>query len=102
MAKRLLMDANLDVAKDALFILGYGVGRRRWSWNPNNRAERNDALFACEMCRELTEAEVRRALELCDNESFHGPQGLGERLLDVASNWPTACLMPLLGIELSR
>jgi Domain of unknown function (DUF4365) len=83
MAKRLLMEADVDVAKDALFILGYGVGRRRWSRNPSNRTERDEEVFAWQMCEELSEAEVRRALELCDDESFHGPQGLGERLSDV-------------------
>ncbi|MEN1706128.1 MAG: DUF4365 domain-containing protein [Planctomycetota bacterium] len=85
MAKRLLsdVDVDVDVAKDALFILGYGVGRQRWSWNPNNQAEKEEERFAREMCEELTEAEIRRTLELCDNESFHGPQGLGERLMDV-------------------
>jgi hypothetical protein len=83
MAKRLLMDADVDVAKDALFMLGYGVCRKLWSWNPSNRMERDEELFAWEMCKELSEAEVRRALVLCDDESFHGPHGLGERLLDV-------------------
>lgn len=83
MAKRLLMDEDVNVAKDALFILGYGVGRRRWSWSPNNRAEREEALFAREICKDLSESEVRRAVELCDDEGFHGPLGLGERLMDV-------------------
>src|SRR5438552_14583118 len=35
------------------------------------------------MCKDLSEGEMRQALELCDDEDFHGPQGLGERLMDV-------------------
>jgi hypothetical protein len=83
LARRLLMDANIDTAKDALFVLGFGVGRVRWSFNPNNREEREVSSFAGTLCRDLTEAEVGLLLELCDDEAFHGPQGLGERLFDV-------------------
>ncbi|HWD29883.1 MAG TPA: DUF4365 domain-containing protein [Rhizomicrobium sp.] len=83
MAKRMLMDHDSDIAKDALFILGYGVGRKRWSWNPQNQAEISQARFAQEICSQLGEAEIRRALELCDDELFHGPDALGERLFDV-------------------
>jgi hypothetical protein len=82
-ARRLLMDSNTDTAKDALFILGYGVGRHRWSWNPNNRDEMEIISFASDLCSDLSEAEIKRLLELCDKETFNGPQGLGERLLDV-------------------
>jgi len=87
-ARRLLMDTNVETAKQALFILGYGVGRGRWSWNPNNREEGEVIAFANILCSDLGEAEVRRLLELCDDEDFHGPQGLGERLFDVIGCCP--------------
>lgn len=83
LARRLLMDDSIDTAKDALHILGFGVGRRRWSWNPNNREESDQSCFAAEVCEDLSEEEIRRLLELCDDEAFHGPRGLGERLSDV-------------------
>jgi hypothetical protein len=82
-ARHLVMDPNVDTAKEALFILGYGVGRRRWSWNPNNQTEAEVSAFACKLCSDLEEGEIRRLLELCDDEAFHGSQGLGERLFDV-------------------
>src|SRR5262245_34394533 len=82
-ARRLLMDANAETAKEALFILGYGVGRRRWSWNPGNSEEGEVSSFAATLCSDLSETEILRLLELCDDEAFHGPRGLGERLFDV-------------------
>jgi hypothetical protein len=82
-ARRLLMDSNTDTAKEALFILGYGVGRQRWSWNPNSREEHAVSSFVCDLCRDLSEREIQRLLEICDDETFHGPKGLGERLFDV-------------------
>lgn len=83
LARRLLSDENKDTAKDALYILGFGVGRKRWSSNPNNQEEAKESLFAAQTCGDLTVAEIRRLLELCDDEGFGGPQGLGERLFDV-------------------
>lgn len=83
LARRLLMDENEQTAKDALHILGFGVGRQRWSWNPNNQEEAGESSFAAQTCRDLTNAEIRRLVELCDDEGFRGPQGLGERLFDV-------------------
>jgi hypothetical protein len=82
-ARRLLKDENVETVKDALFILGFGVGRRRWSWNPNNREEGEIVGFACDLCRNLPVAEIYRLLTLCDEEGFRGPLGLGERLFDV-------------------
>lgn len=84
-ARRLIMDSNVDTAKEALHILGYGVGRRRWSWNPSNCDEAEVSSFACQIYEDLSDDEIRRLLELCDDEAFHGPQGLGERFFDVIS-----------------
>jgi hypothetical protein len=83
LARRLLMDVNADTAKDALFILGYGVGRTRWLTNPNNQNENDISSFASMLCCDLSVVEIHRLLELCDEEDFNGPQGLGERLFDV-------------------
>ena len=82
-ARRLLLDEDSEIAKDALFILGYGVGRRRWSFNPNNRNEGSVVDFASDLCRDLKDAEIQRIIELVDDEDFHGPQALGERCFDV-------------------
>ena len=83
LARRLLLDANADTAKDALFTLGYGVGRKRWSLNPNNEDESGIVSFTSTLCSDLSVVEIHRLLELCDEEAFNGPQGLGERLFDV-------------------
>lgn len=82
-AKQLILDERIETAKDALHVLGFGVGRRRWSWNPNNLEEREIIDYACSLCSDISQNEFERLLELVDDESFHGPQGLGERLLDI-------------------
>lgn len=79
------MDENKETAKDAIFALAFAVGRIRWSFNPNNKEERQIVKFACDLCRNISEAEVRRLVELIDGEHFSGPQGLGERCFDVLS-----------------
>ena len=83
LARKLIMDENEKIAKDALFILGYGVGRLRWSWNPNNIDEKEVIRFATTLCEDLTEIEIQRLIELIDNEFFGGPDALGERCFDV-------------------
>lgn len=82
-ARRFLLDEDIGTAKDALFTLGYAVGRRRWSFNPNNPDEGQVVDFASRLCSEFSEAEIRRCVELVDGEHFSGPQGLGERCFDV-------------------
>lgn len=83
MARRLILDEDIETAKDALDILGYGVGRRRWSWNPNNNNELETISFVSHLCSDLSPQEIRRLVELVDVEYFNGPQGLGERCFDV-------------------
>lgn len=82
-AKRFILDENEETAKDALFMLGYGVGRRRWSWNPSNREECELIEFVSEICADLNEKEICRLIELSDEGPFNGPTGLGERCYDV-------------------
>jgi len=83
LARQLIMDENKKLAKDALFILGYGVGRIRWSWNPNNTDEKEVIRFATTLCEDLTEIEIKRLVKLIDDEFFGGPDALGERCFDV-------------------
>jgi len=64
-------------------MLGYGVGHRRWSWNPNNKEEGEVIGFASQICAGLTPPEIRRLIELCDEGPFNGPTGLGERCYDI-------------------
>ncbi len=83
LARQFLLDGDVETAKDALFTLGYDVGRRRWSWNPTNKEEAEIIGYAAQICSDLSEAEIRRLIELIDDEHFSGPQGLGERCFDV-------------------
>ena len=83
LARRFLLDDDPEIARKALFMLGYGVGRSRWSWNPNNREEKDVIAFTGELCSTLTVPEIERAIALCDDSPFNGPSGLGERCADV-------------------
>jgi hypothetical protein len=82
-ARELLTSENIDLAKDALFILGYGIGRHRWSWNPNNKEEKDIIHYASEICSDLSENEIKRVISLVEGEYWNGPEGLGERAIDV-------------------
>jgi hypothetical protein len=83
LAKRFLLDDDIETAKDALFILGFGVGRKRWSWNPNNKEEAEIISYARQICSDLSSEEICRLVEIVDDEYFSGPKGLGERCFDV-------------------
>ncbi len=82
-SRQLLMSSDKKLAKDALFILGYGVGRQRWSWNPNNKEEKDIIQYAMEICASLTVDEIKRVVNLVEGEYWNGPEGLGERAIDV-------------------
>ncbi|QWU15330.1 protein of unknown function [Paenibacillus sophorae] len=84
-ARELVAHEDNDVKKQALWYLGYCVGRSRWSWNPNNLEEKELMSFAGDICSDISETEIYELLCIVDNESFSGPMGLGERLLDVIS-----------------
>jgi hypothetical protein len=83
LAKMLLLSSDIELAKDALFTLGYGVGRLRWSWNPNNKEKREVIRYAVEICASLSKKEFKRIIELVSGEPWSGPQALGERAFDV-------------------
>ena len=83
LAREFLLDADIETAKKALFILGYAVGRRRWSWNPQNEQEQEIIRYSVDLCSELSDSEIRRLVDLVDGEEFSGPHGLGERGYDV-------------------
>jgi hypothetical protein len=85
LARRLLFDADADVRTQALRTLAYHVGRTRWSWNPKNQQEGELIDYACGLCSDLTENECQRLIERVDDEWFHGPDALGERVLDLLS-----------------
>jgi hypothetical protein len=57
-AKRLLMSSDIELAKDALFLLGFCAGRQRWSWNPNNKEEKEIIKYASEICASLAKDEI--------------------------------------------
>lgn len=83
LARQLLMDENVETAKDALFSLGYAVGRFRWTTNPGNRLDNEAMRVGSSLCQDLDSATIQRLIELIDDEHFSGPQGLGERCFDV-------------------
>jgi hypothetical protein len=86
LAKQFILDEDIEIAKDALFTLGYGVGRIRWSFNPTNKDEVEITQYAAELCSHLNQEEIRKLVELVDNEEeFGGPQSLAERCFDVLS-----------------
>lgn len=101
MARNLLKTDNTDNLKTILFILGYGVGRHRWSWNPKNEDEQKIMGFACDMCSDLTKEEIYKLLSVADNESFHGAHALGERLFDIISCCPDTAV-PVLELVASN
>ena len=82
-ARQLIMDNDIEIAKDALFTLGYSVARSRWSFNPNSVREGEESKYASILCSNLNEAEVERIIRLVDEEHFGGPAALGERCFDV-------------------
>lgn len=96
-AKDLIMDEEIQIAKRALYVLGYGVGRMRWSWNSANIEEQDLINFACEVCENLTENEIHRLIELVDKEHFNGPDALGERCYDVMG-----CCSPDIAIKVLK
>ncbi|MGC4033380.1 MAG: DUF4365 domain-containing protein [Tepidisphaeraceae bacterium] len=77
LARRLLMDESRETASEAMWALGYGVGRSLWSWDPHNLEERKVIDFAHQLCKTLTKEEAKRCLELIDDEPFGGPSSLG-------------------------
>jgi hypothetical protein len=83
LARRLLLDKHRETARAALWTLGYGAGRFRWSWNPNNREEKEQMAYAQSVCATLSAEDLRHLLKLVDDESFQGPRALGERLYDI-------------------
>ena len=84
-AKQLLMSDDEQLCKDALYILGYGYGRMRWSWNPNNKEEKSIINYASQICSELEKEELKQVISLTKGEFWNGPEGLGERAIDVLS-----------------
>ncbi|MCX8793822.1 DUF4365 domain-containing protein [Vibrio parahaemolyticus] len=84
-ARRLIFEESNLVAKEAIHVLGYHVGRNRWSWNPTNRKEMAVIDYAYDLCKDLTYEECLRLIELVDDEPFYGRDALGERVLDIIS-----------------
>ncbi|WP_055668304.1 DUF4365 domain-containing protein [Desnuesiella massiliensis] len=84
-ARHLVRHNSEKLLKEVLWLLGYGAGRSRWSWNPNNSNERDIIDYACEICSSLNQDELYKLLCIIDDEGFHGPMALGERYLDVVS-----------------
>jgi len=83
LAKRFILDEDIETATQSLYSLGYAVGQHHWSWNPSNKDEQDLVGFASSICSNLDRLEIRRLIELCDPGPFNGPNGLGERCYDI-------------------
>lgn len=86
LARRLLMDDEVEIARSALFTLGYGIGRIRWSFNPGCKEDVRVTSMAHDVCSTLTEVEIERCLVLIDGQHFNGLDGMGERCADVLNS----------------
>ncbi len=82
-ARELITCEAPAVKREALWYLGHCVGRTRWSWNPNNKEERDFIEFSINACSDISSSELYPLLCLVDNDNFSGPMGLGERLYDI-------------------
>lgn len=82
-ASKLIFHENIEIAKRAVLLLAYGVGRQRWSWNPNNKDEKGLIAYAVELVCNFNKSEIEKIISLTDNEDFHGPEALGERVFDI-------------------
>ena len=82
-ARRLLFDDDPSVADEAIRALAYHVGRVRWSSNPNNADEQALIAYASDLCCDFTTEECRTLIERTENESFGGPDAMGERVFDL-------------------
>lgn len=49
-ARKLLADHNDNIARKAVWFLGFCTGRSRWSWNPSNQDEGAVSEKAAEIC----------------------------------------------------
>ncbi|WP_339060577.1 DUF4365 domain-containing protein [Tepidibacillus marianensis] len=84
-ANQLLEKKDENLIKEVIWLLGYGVGRNRWSFNPSNKQEIEVSDFASSVCSKFTKDDIYKMLCLLDEESFYGPMALGERFLDIIS-----------------
>lgn len=82
-ARELIESTNIEIAREALWYLGYCVGRQRWSWNPNTLKEKQVIGFSSELCIDIPNEVIYKLLCIVDEEAFSGSMGLGERLLDI-------------------
>jgi hypothetical protein len=85
LSRRLLFDDHISVADEAIRTLAYHVGRSRWSGNPNKVEEKALVAYAVDLCRDFTAPECQRLIERIDDESFAGPDAMGERVFDLLS-----------------
>ena len=82
-ASNLVTSSDVELAKASLYTLGYGVGRLRWSFNPNNEEESDVSNYASKLCHSFSNNEIKGIVCLVKGEYWSGPDGLGERIIDI-------------------
>ena len=83
LSRRLLFDENAAIAEKATHILGFHVGRHRWSWNSKNIEESALIDYASYLCSDFSDEECKILIERSVDEFFEGPYALGERIADI-------------------
>jgi hypothetical protein len=83
--RALLGDTDPEVRSVAMYHLAYCAGRIRWSFNPNNKSEKDLSRFASELCRTLSGKEVDILLADVKDSPLWGPSSQLERLADIAA-----------------
>jgi hypothetical protein len=77
LARRLILDENIDIVRLAASTLGYCIAHRRWSFYPDE-----DLMYYTRgLCRDFDKEHVCRLMEAVDDGDF-GPMSLGEACLD--------------------
>lgn len=97
-ARRLLHDSSGEVVRKAVWFLGYCTGRMRWSWNPGNADEGLISEEAAKLCEDIDAELFRRLFEACWEHGLSGPEGLPERLSDIAASCINAAVESMMGI----
>jgi hypothetical protein len=84
-ARYLIKSDNKELLREALWFLGYCIGRFRWSGNPGNSIEKEIQNYTSKICSDLSENELYKLLCLIDDIRLSGPMALSERYFDLIS-----------------
>lgn len=101
-ARKLLEDRNDDIARKAVWFLGFCTGRSRWSWNPVNQDEGVIAEKAAEFCADIDARLFKRLFDIVWDQGFKGSYGLPERLSDISVSILETATDVLMGVAADK